>query len=124
MSKTILKNSKVIDFPFTPKVPRPPKGLAAAGREQWRKIQAEYQIHDAGGIAHLTTVCRAEDDLDRMRKKVKKHGDVLTDRFGQKIAHPLLAAIRGMEAVRRQALRELQLDIEPLKNGPGRPGGS
>jgi hypothetical protein len=46
-----------------------------------------------------------------------------SDRFGQKREHPLLAAIRGLEAVKRQALKSLNLDIEPLRDKPGRPGG-
>ena len=48
---------------------------------------------------------------------------MIKDRFGQKREHPLLAAIRGLEALKRQALKSLNLDIEPLRDKPGRPGG-
>lgn len=124
MSKSVLKNSRVIPFPGSSKPKAPPAGLKKAGRRLWSAIQAEYFIDDAGGIAHLTAACRAEDDLQRMRQAVHKDGDVLEDRFGQKVPHPLLAAIRGMEAVRRQALNAMNLDVEPLRDKPGRPGGT
>ena len=71
----------------------------------------------------LLPACRSEDDIQRMRKAVAKDGDMTKDRFGQKREHPLLAAIRGLEAVKRQALKSLNLDIEPLRDKPGRPGG-
>src|SRR5262245_60122192 len=112
--KMKVKNPKVIKFPSR-KPPRSPAGLSKAGRKLWREIQAEYSIEDAGGIAHLIAACRAEDDLHRMRETVTKDGDVVSDRFGQKAPHPLLTAIRGMEAIRRQALNALHLDLEPLK---------
>src|SRR5262245_54658289 len=120
--KMKVKNSKVIKFPSR-KPPRSPAGLSRAGRKLWREIQGEYSIEDAGGIAHLVAACRAEDDLQRMRETVTKDGDVILDRFNQKVPHPLLSSIRGMEAIRRQALNALHLDLEPLKDRVGRPGG-
>lgn len=102
---------------------RAPAGLGPEGRRLWRRIQAEYMIDDPGGIAHLTGACRCEDDIHRMRETVAKDGDTVTDRFGQKVAHPLLPTIRGLEQVRRQNLRELNLDVEPLKDRVGRPSG-
>jgi hypothetical protein len=115
----------VVKLPFRGRsaVPEPPKGLKKAGRTQWNAIQTEYGINDPGGLAHLVTVCRSEDDIQRMRDAVARDGDTITDRFGQKLEHPLLAAIRGLEGVKRQALKSLNLDIEPLRDGPGRPGG-
>src|SRR5258706_11533247 len=123
LSDSKLKKSNVIDFPFSGKVSRAPKGLKAPGRRLWKAIQAEYSIDDPGGSAHLEAACRAEDDIQRMRKTVTTDGDVLLDRFGQKTPHPLLAAIRGLEAVRRQALSALNLNVEPLHDRPGRPAG-
>ena len=117
------KNSSVIPFPGTYKPPRAPAGTGPAGRRLWRAIQLEYVIKDAGGLAHLTQAVRAEDDLSRMRRLVLEDGDVLLDRFQQKKQHPLIAAIAAMEAVRRAALHMLNLDVEPLKDGPGRPRG-
>jgi hypothetical protein len=123
LSKTKSRISKVIPFPLFRKPPRAPQGLGKSGRRLWKGIQAEYTIEEAGALAHLQAACRAEDDIQRMRVTVTNDGDVLLDRFQQKHPHPLLTAIRGLEAVRRQALRELNLGIEPLHDRPGRPPG-
>jgi hypothetical protein len=37
--------------------------------------------------------------------------------------HPLLAAIRRAEGVKRLAIRELNLNVQPLHSSPGRPSG-
>jgi hypothetical protein len=115
------KNS-VIPFPLSRKPPRAPAGLKKHGRALWRAIQSEYSVDDSGGVAFLTAACRAEDDIQRMRKALAVEGDTILDRFSQKQAHPLIPAIRGMEQVRRQNLAALALNIEPLSKD--RPSGS
>ena len=110
-------------FPRSPKPPKPPASLSRAGRQLWRAIQEQYAIVDPGGLSHLLSACRAEDDINRMREAIAKDGDTVEDRFKQKQSHPLLASIRGTETVKRQALAALNLDIEPLKDRVGRPGG-
>jgi hypothetical protein len=117
------KSAAVVKLPYRGPLPEAPKGLKKAGRNLWNAIQTEYGINDPGGLAHLLTACRCEDDVSRMRAAVGKDGDMIKDRFGQKREHPLLASIRGLEAVKRQALKSLNLDIEPLRDKPGRPGG-
>ena len=117
------KSAAVVKLPYRGPLPEPPKGLKKAGRNQWISIQEQYGIDDPGGLAHLVSACRTEDDIARMRATLERDGDTITDRFGQKREHPLLAAIRGLEAVKRQALKSLNLDIEPLRDKPGRPGG-
>src|SRR5215470_18988007 len=97
---------KLVKMPLR-KPPRAPAGLGVEGRRLWRRIQTEYRIEDPGGIAHLTGACRCEDDIHRMRAAVAKDGDIFIDRYGQRMANPLLAAIRGLEQLRRQNLREL-----------------
>jgi hypothetical protein len=101
------------------KLPAPPKELGPNGRKLWRSLQAEYGIDDSPGLTTLLTVCRSEEDLVRMREQVRKEGDLVANRHGEKVQHPLLAAIRGTETVKRQALRELHLDngTPPAKIG-------
>ena len=107
---------------YRKKIPKPPKELGKPGRTLWKAIEDEYAISDAGGLALLLAACRAEDDISRMRETVAREGDVLKSDPSK--PHPLLAAIRGSEGVRRQAIRALNLDVEPLKGiGPGRPTG-
>jgi hypothetical protein len=117
------KSSTVVKLPFRNAAPEPPRALKKPGRTLWNAIQSEYGINDPGGLAHLLTASRCEDDVQRMRAAVTKDGDMIKDRFGQNREHPLLAASRGLEAVKRQALKSLNLDIEPLRDRPGRPGG-
>jgi len=118
-----MKNSVVSKFRAPAEAPKPPKGLGRHGKTLWVSLQESYGIDDAGGLSSLLSACRSEDDIQRMRQQVKKEGDTLTDRFGQKCPHPLLQQIRGSETVKRQALAGLHLDIEPLRDKPGRPGG-
>src|SRR5215470_18721901 len=115
-----MKNSllKLPSRHFSP--PRAPQGLGKPGRKLWREIQRQYAIDDSGGIANLTSACRAEDDLSRMRTVVEKDGAVLLDRWGQVTGHPLLIAIARMESVKRLALAALCLDVQPLKDRVGR----
>ena len=114
----------VIPFPgLRPAVQKAPKGLGKAGKGLWRQIQREYNITDAGGCAHLLQASRAEDDIARWREIVDKDGPVVFDRFGQKKAHPLVTQIAIAESVRRAALHALNLNVEPLQDGPGRPSG-
>ena len=46
------------------------------------------------------------------------------DRFGQVKSHPLLSVERDSRAQYLAALKALNLDLEPLRDKPGRPGGS
>jgi len=102
--------------------PRAPQGLRKPGQKLWREIQRQYLIEDSGGVEFLMTACRSQDELATMRALVEKDGCTLLDRFGQIVPHPLLAAIARTETVKRLALHELGLDLEPIKS-EGRPRG-
>ena len=65
--------------------------------------------------------------FDRMREaqqQVAADGVSFRDRFGQVKAHPLLTVERDARAAFLAGLRSLNLDLEPLHDGPGRPPGS
>jgi hypothetical protein len=47
----------------------------------------------------------------------------VVDRYGRTKAHPLIAVERDARAALHRAMRELNLDLEPLRPGPGRPPG-
>ena len=91
-----MKKSATV-IPLRSMSPEPPKTLGKAGKTLWISIQDQYGIDDPGGLAHLLTACRSEDDIERMRCR-RQNGDMTSDRFGQKREHPLLAVIRGLEA--------------------------
>ncbi len=118
-----MKQSSVIKLAFRQKAPRAPQGLGQAGKRLWKAIQAEYAITDPAGLSFLTSVCHAEEDIVRWRGIVAKDGAVIEVPDKASIAHPLLAAIGRAESIKRQALRALNLDLEPLHDKPGRPSG-
>jgi hypothetical protein len=109
---------KTLSSRFQPKrnLPPPPESLGAAGRLLWVALTSEFNIDDSGVLTSLLTVCRSEEDIVRMREIVARDGDTYLDRFEKLAAHPLLNAIRGAEQVKRQALKSLNLDIEPLRD--------
>ena len=102
---------------------RPPGHLAKTSRDLWRALVNDYRIDDAGGLAILTSGCEALDRATEARKQIDADGMTIVDRFGVKKGHPLLAAERDARSGFLQAMRALNLDLEPLRDGPGRPPG-
>lgn len=93
-----------------------------AKKEAW-ELAEEYGITDVGGIIHLRTFASAFTLELNSTDIVQKEGLTIKDRFGQVKAHPLCSVIRDARAQKLAALKALNLDLEPLRNGPGRPGG-
>jgi P27 family predicted phage terminase small subunit len=103
--------------------PKAPTHLGKDGKALWSALTDEYGIADSGGLALVTT---AAECLDRMRAAqalIKKHGECFEDRYGGLKANPAckieLDSRNGMLA----ALKMLNLDVEPLRDRPGRPAG-
>src|SRR5437867_3517414 len=69
-----MKNSPIAKFRAPKPAPKPPKELGKAGRALWNSLTSEYEIHDAGGLALLLTVCRSEDDIQRFRTALATDG--------------------------------------------------
>lgn len=102
--------------------PAPPEHLGAAGRDLWLSIQNQYEITDAGGCALLQQAAEAADRVRECRELIAEQGAVMRTKTGAK-AHPLLATERDARAALLRAVRYLGLDIEPLRDKPGRPPG-
>ncbi len=115
--------STVVKFPFKRAIPKAPAKLGKAGRKLWLSIQSEYEVADAGGLAFLTAACRTEDSISDARQKINSEGAMIVDHRGQKQTHPLLRILPAMETIRRQNLAALNLNVEPLHDRAGRPGG-
>lgn len=101
----------------------PPKRLSSEARGWWRKLLGEYAIEDEAGRLLLMTAMEAFDRMRLAQNAVKRTGAVFKDRFGQFKAHPLLSVERDARAQMMAALKALNLDLEPLRDGPGRPPG-
>jgi P27 family predicted phage terminase small subunit len=98
-----------------------PKHLRAAGKALFTDLVDEYGLTDAAGLALLTT---ASECLDRMRaaqKAISEHGETVLDRYGQVKVNPACTLEKDARNGFLAALRALNLDIEPLRDRPGRP---
>ena len=102
---------------------KPPKTLSAEARRRWRQLAEEYGIVDAGGLQVLEAYAEAFDRMRGAQQQIDRDGTTYKDRFGQLKSHPLLTVERDARAAMLHALKALNLDLEPLKDGPGRPGG-
>jgi P27 family predicted phage terminase small subunit len=100
-----------------------PKHLSLEARKIWKEILSEYDIDDAAGIRILRVAMEAFDRAQAAREKIDLEGMSITDKFGQIKPHPLLPIERDSRAAFLSGLKALNLDIEPLRDGPGRPAG-
>jgi P27 family predicted phage terminase small subunit len=108
---------------MTPKTPKAPKGLSREARRLWDRLHADYVIDDEAGQFTLRTALEAFDRMREAQKIIAKDGPCVTDRFGQKRAHPLLTVERDARAQMMAALRALNFDVLPAGK-VGRPAGA
>ena len=101
----------------------PPEHLSQEARAFFKSISEDYLITDAAGLKILTVACEAYDRAQAARAKIDEDGLTVTDKFNQIKPHPLLSNERDSRAAFLAGLKALNLDIEPLQNGPGRPPG-
>src|SRR5215510_779531 len=103
---------------------KPPPHLGKDGKQIWEQLVSEFGITDAGGLTLVTTIAECRDRLTEAQALIKRHGAVVSIAPGVLRSNPALKvevdARNGMLA----ALRMLNLDIEPLRDRPGRPAGT
>ena len=100
---------------------KPPSHLSTAAKRLWNDILDEYAIDDPAGQIILRVALEALDRSQEARKAINKAGMTVTGRDGQVRSHPLLTVERDNRAAFLAGLKALQLDLEPLRDGPGRP---
>ena len=101
-----------------------PMGLSEPAKKWYRRLLAEFEIRDDAGRLLLETAMRAFDRGESARALLERDGVVITDRWGQSKPHPAAAIERDARSGMLAAMRALNLDVEPLRDRPGRPGGS
>lgn len=104
--------------------PKPPAHLSAEAKRVWKALHGEFALDDPAALALLRSAMEAFDRAEGARRQIEREGQTLPDRFGQLKAHPLLATERDARAQFLAALRQLNLDVEPLNDRPGRPPGT
>jgi len=103
--------------------PKAPKALSSAAKRLWRGLVEEYALDDVAALAILTAGLEAFDRAAAAKVLLDKDGPVVEDRWGQKKTHPAASVERDSRAAFLSALKALNLDIEPLRDGAGRQGG-
>ena len=100
-----------------------PNHLSAAARRWWRAIMGEYQIEDAAGLLLLTTALECFDRMKSAGAVLDQEGPTFTDRYGQARPHPAATVESTNRSQMLSAIKQLNLDLEPLRDRVGRPGG-
>lgn len=96
------------------------KTVSKPAKKLWRQILGEFDIDDPAGLAILKVAIEAWDRAREAREAIDRDGPTYLDRFGSPKPHPLLTVERDARAQFLLALKQLNLDLEPLKN-TGRP---
>jgi phage terminase small subunit len=105
------------------KAKRPPTYLSPAAKQVWTELIREYNITDAAGLRTLEGGIPSYDRAELIRRKIAEQGLTIVDRFGIEKANPLLAAERDARTQWLATLKQLNFDLEPLRDRPGRPPG-
>ena len=102
--------------------PPPPADYTAEAKRLWRDVLEGWDL-DAPGLAIFDSGLRARMRMREAQALLTKDGLVVEDRFGQQKPHPAAVIERdaGMSFLR--ARKALNLDLEPLRDRPGRPPG-
>lgn len=100
---------------------RTPVHLGPAGTKLYRELTAEYGIADAAGLRLVETAAHCMDRLRAAQAIIADQGTMTTDRYGLPKVHPACNLERDARNGLLAALKALNLDLEPLRDGPGRP---
>ncbi len=95
--------------------------LSPEALDWFNRLRDAYGIDDDAGLLLLQTATECFDRMRQCQTAIDSDGATILDRFGQTKAHPLLATERDARAQMLAALTKLNLDLEPLRNAPGRP---
>jgi P27 family predicted phage terminase small subunit len=100
-----------------------PDHLSKEAAAWWKKVVRDWDL-DESALLILTTACEAFDRMRQAQALVTEHGIVSPDRWGQLKANPAVLVERDCRGAMLAAIKALNLDLEPLHDGPGRPAGS
>ncbi len=100
-----------------------PKALSREAKGWWKRLVTEYGLDDEAGLLLLQIALESFDRMRSAQAAIDKDGPSVRDRWGQVKPHPLLTTERDSRSGMLAALRAMNLDVEPLRDAPGRPGG-
>ena len=99
------------------------KTVRAEAQREARRLIDEYGVSDSGGLVLIKTFADAFSMELNAQDILNLEGLTVNDRFGQVKAHPLCSVLRDARAQKMASLKALNLDLEPVRDRPGRPGG-
>jgi hypothetical protein len=86
--------------------PAPPRDLARAGRDLWRRVLAAYELDPVERVG-LALACRQLDDVARLEELLDRDGLIVAGSSGQ----PRLSAVVGELRLSRLAAARLLADL-------------
>ncbi|MBX7459261.1 hypothetical protein K3152_13490 [Qipengyuania sp. 1NDH17] len=98
-----------------------PKHLRDAGSAFYTSVADEYAITDAAGLALLSRAAECVDRMTAAQSAIAEHGELVPDRYGGVKLNPACNLEKDARSGFLAAVRALNLDLEPLRDGPGRP---
>jgi phage terminase small subunit len=104
-------------------IKKPPCTLSRESKAYWKKLIQAYSLDDEPGLLLLKTTLESYDRINAARCAIEKEGMQIVDRFGQVRPHPLLTVERDARSQFMLGMKSLNFDLEPLRDGPGRPPG-
>jgi hypothetical protein len=97
-----------------------PTTLSEPAAVWWRALVHEYNISDPAGELLLGEALAAWDRTQQAEALINRDGPVPG---GRPVQHPAVAIARDSRAAFYAGIKSLNLDLEPLRDGPGRPPG-
>lgn len=98
-----------------------PAHLSAEAAQWWCRIVADFEIGDEAARLLLQTAMEAFGLMRECQRAIARDGLVTRGSKRQPRAHPLLATERDARGQMLVALKQLNLDLEPLRDIRRRP---
>jgi hypothetical protein len=98
-----------------------PGHLRDAGRTFFAAVATEYSLDDPAGLALLSTAAECLDRMRAAQASIAERGELVDDRYGAPKLNPACGLEKDARAGFLAAMRALNLDLEPLRDGTGRP---
>lgn len=104
------------------KIPRAPSHLSKEAKSWWRKINQGWELDDSA-LLILQAGLESFGRMKEAQKLIEEKGLTITDRFGTEKENPAIGIERKSRDSMVRCLKTLNLQIEPLHDRVGRPGG-
>jgi len=97
--------------------PRPPAGLAAAGKAFWASTVSAFELSEAE-LSVLAIACRTLDTTSDLEGLVAADGLMIEGSRGQRVLHPAVAELRQQRSTFARLLVQLGLPDEQDETVP------